>query len=258
MTNQSIEELKQQVAVANRTLHHEGLTTFLGHASVRIPGTDRILIKPRPHVSMDRVTADMIMTLDLEGGIIDAPAGAIIPAEWSLHAELYKARPDVGGIVHTHQKWCSVFGIAGADILPVQHPGMAPSVVPLFPVYEESYDIVRTVQQAKVVAETMGDAEGCHLRTHGMVFVGRDAISAVQTAINAEHQAEMNWLAMQVGERETVPMVFMRSYVDERASRKPEAPVYRGSPDGVYPSGRSNILWADENREVLRYRCVQL
>ena len=253
MADPSTNELKEHVAVANRTLHHEGLTTYVGHASVRIPGTDRVLIKPRPHVSMDRVTADMIMTIDLEGNVIDAPPGAIIPAEWSLHAELYKARPDIGGIVHTHQKWCTVFGIAGADILPVQHPGMAPSVVPLFPVYDESRDIVRTVQQAKVVAQTMGDAEGCHLRTHGMVFVGRDAISAVQTATDAEHQAEMNWLAMQVGERETVGMRDMQSYIDERARRTPEVPR-----DGVYPSGRSNLLWADENREVLRYRCVQL
>ena len=107
MTQPNTQELRETVALANRTLHHQGLTTYAGHASIRIPGTDCILIKPRPHVSMDRVTADMIMTLDLEGAIIDAPEGAIIPVEWSLHTEIYKARPDVGSVVHTHQKWCT-------------------------------------------------------------------------------------------------------------------------------------------------------
>ena len=254
MASKENQELREQVALANRNLHHNGLTTYLGHASARIPGTDRIIIKPRPHVSMDRVTADMLITLDLEGNIIDAPEGAIIPAEWSLHTEVYKARPDVGGVIHTHQKWCTVFGIAGADILPVQHPGMASAVVPLYPVYDESYAIVTDVQQAKVVAQTLGDGVGCHLRTHGMVFVGADVHSAGSVAVNAEHQAEMNWLAMQVGERETIPMLFMRGGVDRRASGGGD----EGSRDGVHPSGRSNVVWADQNREVLRYRCVQL
>jgi L-ribulose-5-phosphate 4-epimerase len=253
MAGKDVSDIKEQVALANRTLHHEGLTTYLGHASARIPGTDRIIIKPRPHVSMDRVTAGMLMTLDLEGNIIDAPKGAIIPAEWSLHTEIYKARSDVNGVVHTHQKWCTMFGIAGVTILPVHHPGHASSVVPPYPIYEESYAIVTEVQQAKVVAEILGDAVGCHLRTHGMVFVGSDVHTAASVAKNAEHQAEMNWLAMQVGDRETIPMLFMRGQVEGRANGNEES-----SRDGVYPSGRTNEVWADQNREVLRKRVVQL
>jgi L-fuculose-phosphate aldolase len=254
MSQQNIQELKERVALANRTLHHQGLTTFLGHASIRIPGTDRILIKPRPHVSMDRVTADMIMTLDLEGNIVDAPKGAIIPAEWPLHTEIYKARPEVGGVIHTHQKWCSVFGIAGVTILPVQHPGMSTSVVPPYPVYQESYDIVKTVEQAKVVAKTLGDGVGCHLRTHGMVFVGLDIQKAVTVAVNAERQAEMNWLAMQVGERESIGMRDLRDAVDARFVPRGDE-VRQGVPRGAW---NVQTVWADENREVYRHRVVQL
>jgi len=248
-----LNELKENVALANRTLHHQGLTTYLGHASARINDTDRILIKPRPHISMDRVTADMLMTLDLEGNVIDAPKGAIIPAEWSLHTEIYKARSDVNGVVHTHQKWCTMFGIAGVTILPVHHPGHASSVVPPYPVYEESYAIVTEVQQAKVVAEILGNAVGCHLQTHGMVFVGASIQAAITNAINAEHQAEMNWLAMQVGEREHIPMLNLRSMVDSRfITREDERR------DGVARDSWSNTVWGDRNREIHRCRVVQL
>jgi len=254
MTQKNIQDLKERVALANRTLHHHGLTTFLGHASVRIPGTDRILIKPRPHVSMDRVTPDMIMTLDMEGNIIDCPKGAIIPAEWPLHTEVYKARPEVGSVIHTHQKWCTVFGIAGATILPVQHPGMATSVVPPYPVYQESYDIVRSVEQATLVAKTLGDGVACHLRTHGMIFVGVSIHTALTAAINAERQAEMNWLAMQVGERETIGMRDMREAIDNRFLPRPDE-VRQGVPRGAWGV---QTVWADQNREVLRHRVVQL
>ena len=94
---------------------------------------------------------------------------------------------------------------------------------------------------------------GCHLRTHGMVFVGISVQAAINAAVNAEHQAEMNWLAMQVGEREFIPMRHMREIVENRFIPREDE-----RRNGVARDAWSNAIWADQHREAYRYRVVQL
>lgn len=254
LTSQPVAELREKVALANRLLHHHGLTTYLGHVSARIPGTDLILIKGRPHISMDRTRAENLMVLDLDGNLIEAsPQYPDIVDEWPLHTEIYKARPDVAAVVHTHQKWCSILGIAGKPVLPVHlGPGAAVAAEP-WPVYEESYDIIRTVEQAKVVAHLLGKHIACHLRTHGMVFVGVSVERAVGAAVRAEHLAEMTWRAMLIGTPATIPMYFLRETFNSLF--QPEEEVWR---DGVERGTWRNQVWLDEHPEVARHRGVQL
>ena len=159
------------------------------------------------------------MTIDLEGNVIEVGTEFTDRvSEWSLHAEIYKARPEVGSVIHTHQKWCTIFGIAGKPVLPVIHAPDAAMAAEPWPVYDESYAIVTEVQQAKLVAQTLGHHVACHLRTHGMVFVGRNVEKAVMAAANAEYQAEVTWHAMLVGTPDTVPMIDMRDAIDQRFS----------------------------------------
>ena len=246
--------LKEEVALSNRALHYYGLASYMGQASARIPGTDRMLIKSRSHMGLNATTAETIITMGLDGNIVDGPAVAQAPAEWPLHTEIYRARPDVGGVVHTHQKWVTVFGIAGQTILPVHHPSLSASVVPAYSVYAEGYGTFNTVQQGRAVARTLGDGIGCHLQNHGVVIVGITIQEAVLTAIRAEHQAELNWLAMQAGEREQIPMQTLRPFVEKRFV--PKEAEKRG---GITRDNWTNQMkWADQDPAVLRFRCVQL
>ena len=212
-SKKSIDELKELVALANRTIHHMGLVANSGHSSHRIPGTNRVLIKRNGALqrSIGITEPADILTMDLEGTHLDGEGH--IPQEWSLHAEIYKARPDVMGVVHTHQKWATVFGISGVRIRPLLHPGLASSAAEPIATYDESYDIVRSVQQAKVLAELLGNDTVCHLRNHGMVFAATTLEAATITAINLEYQAQVTWHAMQLAPPEKVqeiPMLFMR------------------------------------------------
>jgi L-ribulose-5-phosphate 4-epimerase len=246
--------LKEDVALSNRALHYYGLASYMGQASARIAGTDRILIKPRSHTGLSQTTGEMIITIDFQGKIIDGPQGARAPAEWPLHTEIYKARHDVAGVVHTHQKWVTVFGIAGQTIVPVHHPSLSASVVPAYGVYTEGYRTLSTVEQGQAVARALGDGVGCHLQNHGVVIVGITVQEAVLTAIRAEHQAELNWLAMQAGEREQIPMKTLRPFVEKRFV--PKEAEKRG---GITRDNWTNQMkWADQDPEVLRFRCVQL
>jgi len=213
-SNKSIDELKELVALANRTIHHMGLVANSGHSSHRIPGTDQVLIKRNGALqrSIGITVPSDILTMDLDGNHLDGEG--TIPQEWSLHAEIYKARPDVMGVVHTHQKWATVFGIAGVKIRPLLHPGLAASAAEPIAFYDESYDIVRSVQQAKVVAELLGNDTVCHLRNHGMVFAAPTLEVATITAINLEYQAQVNWHALQLAPSEKIqeiPMLDMRN-----------------------------------------------
>jgi L-ribulose-5-phosphate 4-epimerase len=246
--------LKEEVALANRALHYYGLASYMGQASARISGTDRILIKARSHMGLSQTTSEMILTMDLQGKIVDGPPGLRAPGEWPLHTEIYKARPDIAGVVHTHQKWVTVFGIAGQTILPVHHPSLSASVVPAYGVYTEAFRTLNTVEQGQAVARTLGDGVGCHLQNHGVVIVAISVQEAVLTAIRAEHQAELNWMAMQAGEREQIPMQTLRPALENRFV--PKEPEKRG---GITRDNWSNQMkWADQDPEVLRFRCVQL
>src|SRR5262249_13657623 len=114
--------LRQSVATATAILFRLGLADYLGHASARLPGTDQVLIKPRHSQTvhgLGSITPDQVVTIDLDGNQVGA--GEPPPGERFIHTEIYRARPDVGGIVHTHQLLSTIFGIVGREILPILH-----------------------------------------------------------------------------------------------------------------------------------------
>jgi ribulose-5-phosphate 4-epimerase/fuculose-1-phosphate aldolase len=161
----------------------------------------------------------------------------------------------VGSVVHTHQKWCTIFGIAGKPVLPMQHPQEAAVAAEPWPVYEETYDSVRDVQQARVVARALGKHVACHLRTHGMLFVGASVERALMAAAEAEGQAEVTWLASVAGAPEAMPLIFMRGEVERRYTLEETAWDRR---DGAARDDWANLAWVDEHQEARRERGIQL
>ena len=124
--------LRRRLAKAHRILTAGGIWPLTkGHASARIPGTDRVLILGHIHSegrSLIDTDVDDIVTVDLEGNWLE---GRIEPVdERFLHLEIMKARPDVTSVVHAHSTYATAFGIAGVNILPVGNRGaiFAPQV----------------------------------------------------------------------------------------------------------------------------------
>ena len=109
-----LEELKKEVYEANMLLPKYGLVTFTwGNVS----GIDResglVVIKPSG-VDYDKMTADDMVVVDLEGNRVE---GSLNPSsDTATHLELYKAFPDMGGIVHTHSPWATSWAQAGRGI----------------------------------------------------------------------------------------------------------------------------------------------
>lgn len=137
-----------------------------------------------------------MIIIDLDGNqLID---GEKPPTETRIRTEIYRARPDVGAVVHTHQFSGTLLGVIGADLLPVLHipavltfgGSIATRPCPL---------LVTTPALGKSLAEALGGGALCHLQGHGIVSVAADVQTATVTAVALEHLAEANLRILQTG-----------------------------------------------------------
>ena len=211
MSQPSEAELRDLLAQSCRILYKLGLSDYLGHPSVRIAGSDRVLIKPKhsPRVrGMDTMTADVMIEVDLDGKLVkgeDAP-----PSEVFIHTEIYRARPDVSSVVHTHQPISTLAGIVGLPILPVLHvaaPLVEQQPVPTFACAE----LVVNPQLGAGLAEALGNHKVCHLQGHGIVSVADTIEAATIGAVHLEQLADVNYRAAQIGRE---PRVIPQQEID--------------------------------------------
>jgi L-ribulose-5-phosphate 4-epimerase len=175
-------ELRELLATSCRILYHLGLCDYLGHPSARVPGTDRVIIKPKHSARvrrLDSITADMMVVVDLDGNHLEGDE--IPPAERFIHTEIYRARPDVLSVVHTHQPMAT----------------LVERGVPTFPCAE----LIVNQELGRGTAEALGDHSLCHLQGHGIVSVATTVQDATLGAIHLERLAEANFQAAQVGRK---------------------------------------------------------
>ena len=192
-----VEELKVKVADGCRILAKLGLADYLGHVSARVPGTDYVLIKARGvdlgnllHMSPDRV-----VMVDLDANLIEGNYRA--PGETKLHTEVYKARPDIMGLAHTHQLYTAAFGAAGKPILPMLGVSAPPAAKPI-PIYPSSLKVVTTEQGAEV-AKVMGNSIAVHMKNHGILMSGKSVEEAVVHTVWLELQAKLTFITTVLG-----------------------------------------------------------
>ena len=197
LNQEMIQELKEKVATGCRILAKLGLADYLGHVCARVPGTKYVLIKARGTDlgNLLEMTPERVIMVDLEANHVEGKYRA--PAEVKLHTEVFKARPDVMGLVHTHQHLSTAFGTAGKPILPMLGIMSVVCAKPL-PIFQSSLKIV-TTEQGAAVARVLGDSIGCHLKNHGILMTGKSVEEAVINAIWLEMQAKMTLLATMIG-----------------------------------------------------------
>ena len=200
----SLDEREQRdlLATACRILGTLGLSDYLGHPSVRLDA-ERVLIKPKhsPRVrGLQTMQAQDMVLIDLDGRRLGGPldGGEEPPSERFIHTEIYKARPDVRAVVHTHQPMATLLGIVGLDILPLLHVESSvvqQQPVPTFPCAE----LVTTQALGAGVAHALGSHRVCHLQGHGIVSVAQTLQEATLGAIHLERLAEVNYKVALLG-----------------------------------------------------------
>ncbi|MGH3344730.1 MAG: class II aldolase/adducin family protein [Carbonactinosporaceae bacterium] len=191
-------ELRELVAQAGQVLYRLGLADYLGHASARVPGSDQVVVKPKhsPRVGgMHRLGGGDMIVVDLDGRLVEGEDPP--PAEVFIHTEIYRARPDVSAVVHTHQNAATLMGIIEAPVLPILH---VPSTfvaepVPLWPCPL----LVVSQELGADLATALGGGRFCHLQGHGIVSVAGSVQAATVGAAMLEQLAEANLRVLQTG-----------------------------------------------------------
>jgi ribulose-5-phosphate 4-epimerase/fuculose-1-phosphate aldolase len=204
--------LRELVATAGQILYQQGLNDYLGHASARVPGTDLVVIKPKHSTTVRSPLAlgpDGMIVVDLDGRLVEGSDPP--PSEVFIHTEIYRARPDVASVVHTHQRAATLLGVLGADLLPVLHvPAVLTNggTMPTWPCPV----LVNTPELGRQLADALGTAGLCHLQGHGIVSVSDTVQRASVTAVALEQLAEANLTILSTGLK---PRVITRDEVEQ-------------------------------------------
>jgi L-fuculose-phosphate aldolase len=206
------QSLREQVAWACRILALEGYADLtLGHVSARPDGQDLVQIK-RKGVALDEVDPEDVIELDLTRDEIRLTPEMHLEAV--LHTEVYKARPDVGAVVHGHPPFATAFAATGATLEMLTHDSVlfADGVA----VFEETPEMITEVAEGQAVAEALGDKRAVILRNHGVLVTGKDVPWAVLTALTLERAVRLQSIARSLGSLRPIAPERARQMVDDK------------------------------------------
>ncbi len=196
----SFEDVKYDVAVANRVLSEVGLATgvlaSLGHVSVRVPeAPDRFIVKGRGYEmdALARMKPEDMIVCDLEGYKVEGPPGSSQCFEVKMHSCIYKMYPNVNSVVHVHPRFTVVMSVLQAALVPMCQEGVQLVSKPL-PVYPH-VKTIQTDEEGMEVATLLGDSKAILLEGHGAAATGSSASESVMNMLQLEEQARMNWYA---------------------------------------------------------------
>src|SRR3954469_9568951 len=188
--------VEEDLVAANRILADQGVLDGYGHVSVRAPGKpDRFLMSRS--LAPEMVTEADLLEHDLDGNAA-APPGATLFLEPFTHAGVYRARPDVSAVVHSHSPSVVPFAATGTPLRPLYHmSAFLGAGVPVFDIRAVAGDtdmLVRTAALGKALAQTLADKPVALMRGHGSVAVGPSVQAATfrayYTEVNARLQAQ--------------------------------------------------------------------
>lgn len=207
---QTMAELRHKVAVSSRITGARGLMRgATGHVSARIPGTDQILIKAKgPDETANEFTTERdIITIDIEGEILDAPPGLQSPNETAMHLAVYRRRPEVQSVIHSHPDWAVLLMATDSELEPI-YRAFNPSGLALWKeglsIFPRSVTITNDELGSQFM-DTMGEKNACLLLGHGITAAGKSVEEATSISLNLQELARMNYLAYAIGKPQPIP-----------------------------------------------------
>ena len=187
---------------ANHILFKEGVVDGFGHVSVRDERNPERFLLSRS-IAPATVTARDVMEFGLDGEPIH-PRGKRPYLERYIHSEIYRARPDVVAVVHSHSPALIPFGITGTSLKPVFHmSAFLGRATPIFEIREAGGPatdmLIRDRKLGAALARSLGAAPFALMRGHGSVAVGATLKQVVYRAIYAEVNARLQSEALRLG-----------------------------------------------------------
>ncbi len=193
--------LIDDLVAANRILAYQGVLDAFGHISIRHPRHPERYLMSR-WIAPALVAAADIVELDLDSNAL-TQKGARLYSERYIHGEIYKKRPDVQAIVHSHSPTVVPFGVTEAAFRPILHnAAFLGSAVPVYDIHDKFGDtdmLVNRMERGTELARVLGERAVALMRGHGNVVVGPSIRTAVWRAYYTEVNARMLAQAIMIG-----------------------------------------------------------
>ena len=195
-----LEKLKEELADLHLELPKNNLVVWTGgNVSGRDPESGLVVIKASG-IRYEEMHPQHMVVVDLDGKLVE---GDYKPSsDVYSHLYIYKHRPDVGGVVHTHSTYATAFAAVNRPI-----PVVLTAIADEFggPIPCGGFALIGDDAIGRVVVESIGKSPAVLLKNHGVFTIGKNARAAVKAAIMTEDNAKTVWLAMQIGTPDAIP-----------------------------------------------------
>jgi L-fuculose-phosphate aldolase len=191
------DDLKQRLILAGKVLVEQGQDDFTrGHISVRLPDNPGLFFMKPHSLGLDEITMENILTIDLEGNVVAGTSRR--HSEVYIHSEIFKVRPDVNCVVHTHPPYSIALSATGRPFKAYSQPGA------LFAgevgVYDDTIALIRTHAMGAGVAKALGKHRAVLLKNHGVVTIGQSLEEVVVATIMLENAAQIQMITEAAGD----------------------------------------------------------
>ncbi len=226
-----LEALKKEVCEANLLLPEYGLVTFTWGNVSQIDRKKKLVVIKPSGVSYEEMKPEDMVVVDLAGNVVE---GKLRPSSDTMtHLELYKAFPEIGGIVHTHSRWATSFAQAGIPLkaLGTTHADTFFGDVPITRMLTpEEINGAYEKETGTVIVECLAGKDpmavpAVLVQSHGPFTWGKDGKEAVHNAVVLEEVAFMAYHALQLNPSvERIPQTIL----DKHYFRKHGENAYYG------------------------------
>lgn len=195
-----LEALRAQICCLHQELPRNHLVVWTsGNISGRDAESGLVVIKPSG-VRYEELTPDKLVVLDLDGRVIE---GTLKPSsDTRAHLYVYRHRPDVNGIVHTHSPFATAWAAVGRPI-----PAVLTAICDEFggPIPVGKYAKIGGDEIGREIVRSIGNSPAILMQNHGVFTVGRTPLEAVKAAVMIEDVARTVFYAMQLGQPQEIP-----------------------------------------------------
>jgi L-ribulose-5-phosphate 4-epimerase len=195
-----LKKLKEELLDLHLELPKNNLVMWTGgNVSARDPETGLVVIKASG-IRYEDMHAKHMVVVDIGGKMVE---GDFKPSsDVYSHLYIYKHRPDVGGVVHTHSRYATAFAAVGKPI-----PCVLTAIADEFggPIPRGGFALIGDEAIGKVVIDSIGRSPAVLLKNHGVFTIGKNATAAVKAAVMTEDVAATVWMALQLGTPDEIP-----------------------------------------------------
>jgi L-fuculose-phosphate aldolase len=189
--------IKEQLIMAGKVLVAEGQDDFTrGHISFRLPDNPNLFFMKAHSIGLDEITMQNILTIDLDGNMVAGSARR--HSEVYIHSEIFKARPDINCVIHTHPTYSIALSATGRTLKCYSQPGAL--FYDALGIYTDTINLIRTHAMGAGVARALGQGRAVLLKNHGVVVTGATIAEAVIGTIMLENGAMVQLVVEAAGD----------------------------------------------------------